>query len=156
MSTHAEQLQAIVDRYRAAGQKWPATRKEIAAWALAKKEWMPSHASLLAQCAEELARAMREEYFTDQQGRRVRAKHAARIGEGPEQRTLWADIRTANREHMEIAFQQRRQQIVGDCRQLKSDVDSYNDNAAPKQPIQLGFDFTPDLEELEALESVQS
>jgi hypothetical protein len=29
---------------------------------------------------------------------------------------------------MEIAFQQRRQQILGDCRQLKTDVDSYNDN----------------------------
>ena len=29
---------------------------------------------------------------------------------------LWADVRTAPKRHMEIAFQQRRQQIVGDCR----------------------------------------
>ena len=153
MSTYTEHLQAIVARYRAAGQKWPATRKEIAAWALSEKEWKPSRASLLAQCAEELARAMREEYITDSHGRRVRAKHAARFGEGPEQRTLWADIRTADPGHMEIAFKQRRQQIVGDCRQLKLDVDSYNENAGRYKPVQLDFDFTPDLRELEALEA---
>ena len=39
-------------------------------------------------------------------------------------------------------------QIVGDCRQLKMDVDSYNDNRLPVQPIQMIFDFTYDLEEL--------
>jgi hypothetical protein len=51
---------------------------------------------------------------------------------------------------MEIAFQQRRQQIVGDCRQLKVDVDSYNENAKPDRPIQMVFDFRADLAELEA------
>ncbi|MCW2313608.1 hypothetical protein [Rhodoferax antarcticus] len=49
---------------------------------------------------------------------------------------------------MSLAFQQRRHQIVGDCRQLKMDVDSYNDNRLPVQPIQMIFDFTFDLEEL--------
>ena len=38
--------------------------------------------------------------------------------------------------------QQRRHQIVGDCRQLKMDVDSYNQNRTPDQPIQMIFDFT--------------
>jgi hypothetical protein len=48
-----------------------------------------------------------------------------------------------------MAFQQRRQQIVGDCRQLKVDCDSYNENNIPAEPIQIIFDFTTDLEELE-------
>ncbi len=52
---------------------------------------------------------------------------------------------------MEIAFQQRRQQIVGDCRQLKTDADSFNDNSNPGSPIQMIFDFTDDLAELEAM-----
>jgi hypothetical protein len=52
---------------------------------------------------------------------------------------------------MGIAFQQRRQQIVGDCRQLKSDVDSYNENRNPSSPIQMVFDFTLDLVELETV-----
>ena len=49
---------------------------------------------------------------------------------------------------MQMAFQQRRHQIVGDCRQLKMDVDSYNDTRLPEQPIQMIFDFNHDLEEL--------
>lgn len=150
MSKSVEQRQAVVARYRAAGEKWPATARDIAAWAIRTKEWEPSRATIIDLCADELARAMREEYITDPQGRRVRAKHAAREGRGAVQQTLWADIRTAPRKHMEIAFQQRRQQVVGDCRQLKTDVDSFNQNANPGGPIQVVFDFTQDLEELGA------
>jgi hypothetical protein len=68
------------------------------------------------------------------------------------QTTLWADIRTAPRKHMEMAFRQRRGQILGECRQLKSDVDSYNENVTPGHPIPMSFNFTYDLEE-EALAS---
>ncbi|HUT73485.1 MAG TPA: hypothetical protein VM221_01470 [Armatimonadota bacterium] len=93
---------------------------------------------------------MREQYVTDPQGRSVRAKHVARVNRNGEQLPLWADIRSASREHMEIAFQQRRQQIVGDCRQLKTDVDSFNENRNPGAPIQMVLDFTYDVEELEA------
>lgn len=93
---------------------------------------------------------MSEEYITDPQGRRVRAKHVARIKHDGEQLYLWADIRTADRKHMGVAFQQRRQQIVGDCLQLKTDVDSYNDNSKASPPIQLVLDFTHDVEEIEA------
>ena len=70
------------------------------------------------------------------------------------QSAFWADMRKAPREHMEIAFQQRRQQIVGDCRQLKWDTDSYNQNHNTGTPIQMVFDFTLDLEEIEALAAV--
>ena len=53
---------------------------------------------------------MRDEYITDAQGRTVRAKHAAQF----EQTVLWDDIRTAPREHMEVALQGRRKMILGD------------------------------------------
>src|SRR5437660_6035509 len=49
----------------------------------------------------------------------ARAKHVARLDRDGKQMALWADMRTASRDHMETAFQQRRQQIVGDCHQLK-------------------------------------
>ena len=51
---------------------------------------------------------------------------------------------------MKLAFQQRRQQIVGDCKQLKADVDSYNDLNSDAEPLQIIFDFTMDLAEIEA------
>jgi hypothetical protein len=94
---------------------------------------------------------MRDEYITDPQGRRVRAKHAARVKRHGEQTTIWDDVRTATREHMEVALKQRRKQIVGDCRQLKTDADSFNQNRSPENPIQVVFDFTQDLAEFDAL-----
>jgi hypothetical protein len=147
--TYTEQLQRIVQEYRAADQPWPATAHDMATWAIAQGKWHPQRGAMIKKCAEELSAAMREEYFTDPQGRRVRVKHVARYGDGQSQIPLWEDIRTATRKHMEIAFQQRRQQILGDCRQLKTDVDSYNDNFSSVNPIQMIFDFTDDLAELE-------
>jgi hypothetical protein len=50
-----------------------------------------------------------------------------------------------------MAFQQRRQQIVMDCHQLKMDADSYNENYNKGKPIQMIFDFRLDLQELEII-----
>jgi hypothetical protein len=88
---------------------------------------------------------MREEFYTDPQGRRVRSKHVARVRSEGRQLFLWDDHRTASRSHMEIALKQRRRQIVGDCQQLKNDCDSYNENHADTKPIMLSFDFTRDV-----------
>lgn len=150
-SVYNKQLQNIVKEYVAAGLRWPATVRDMARWAIANKKWEPQPSTIIDQCADHLSRAMAEEYISDPQGRSVRAKHAARIEVGGKQETLWADIRTAPRSHMETAFRQRRGQILGECRQLKSDVDSYNANATPDNPIPLVLDFTVDLAEEEAL-----
>jgi hypothetical protein len=147
--SYGEQLRSIADEYfREHGDL--ATAREIAIWATTTKRWSPQPGTLVDQCAEELSRAMREDFYTDPQGREVRAKHAARMPENGKQITLWGDIRTASPEHMQRAFQQRRRQIFGDCRQLKADVDSFNENRQPEEPIQVIFDFTLDLIEYEA------
>ena len=117
--TKNEQLQAIAKEYQSAGQKWPASTREIAEWAIKTERWVPHPSAIVNQCAEELSRAMREEYVRDSQGRKIRTKHAATYQNGTEQLVLWDDIRTASHKHMERAFQQRRQQILGDCKQLK-------------------------------------
>ena len=115
--SYYEQLRSIADQYFSE-HDGSATAREIAAWATATKRWPPQPGSLIDQCAEELSRAMREDYYTDPQGRTVRAKHAARMRENGKQFTLWADIRRASPAHMQRAFQQRRKQILGDCRLL--------------------------------------
>ncbi|MBA5604954.1 hypothetical protein H3H36_06205 [Duganella sp. FT3S] len=149
MATKSERLQQLVQLYQEAGEKWPATMREVAQWAIRVGKWAPHPSAIVSQCAEELSRALRDEYVRDEQGRRVRTKHAATYTQGSEQFVLWDDLRTASPEHMKLAFQQRRQQILGDCKQLKNDVDSYNENRAPVVPVQVVFDFTYDLEEAE-------
>ena len=151
MATYRQQLQRIVAQYRLSGNKWPASASTMAAWAIENGLWQQHRALQIRQCSREIARAMREEYITDAKGRRVRIKHPVTRREGDTQEVLWDDIRTAPRAHMEMSFMQRRNRIVGDCRQLKTDADSYNDAHPEAPPIQMVFDFTDDLAELEAV-----
>lgn len=143
-------MQGIVHEYREAGNRWPASVKEMAAWAIEADKWKVHRSTEIEACARDLARALREDYYTDPQGRRVRRNHSVNVRRDDTQTVLWDDIRTAPRSHMALSFQQRRTQIVGDCRQLKTDVDSYNDAHADEPPIQLVLDFTRDVAELEA------
>jgi hypothetical protein len=122
----------------------------IAAWAIENDRWQAHRALQVRQCAREIGRAMREEYITDAKGRRVRVKHPVTKKSGDTQTTFWDDIRTAPRAHMEMSFSQRRMRVVGDCRQLKMDADSYNEANINEPPIQIVFDFTDDLAEMEA------
>lgn len=149
---YVEECQDIVERYRYAGQEWPATTVMVAAWAYHEGLWEPQESDLIHRLADDLAQAMREDYYTDPHGRRVRAKHAARMRKNGKQLSLWDDLRTMTREHAEASFRQSRNQIVGDCTHLKRAMDSYNDNYNPGPAIPLVLDFTQDVAENEAME----
>jgi hypothetical protein len=107
-------------------------------------------AAALDKCANDIGQVMGELYYTDDKGRRVRLLHPATVKRQGELFTEWDDIRTAPRQHMQLAFQQKRKAIVGECRQLKTDMDSFNDAHPEGAPIQVSFDFTMDLAEYEA------
>lgn len=146
-----EHNQKIVDQYRESGQSWPATSTDIARWAIAEQLWQIHPGAVVRQCADQIANAMREEFYTDPQGRRVRLLHAAPYSKNGRQYLHWDDMRTASHKHMHAAFQNRRQQVVRDCYHLKLDADSYNQNYNKLKPIQMIFDFTLDLAELEIM-----
>lgn len=152
-SSYTKQMQRIVEEYRNAGEPWPAASKTIAAWAIRTGRWELPASAAINKCAEDLSAAMREEYFIDRKGRRVRKLHPVRktLSSG-EQLTLWDDHRTAPREHMQLSFQQKRKGIFWDCHQLKTDVDSYNEARPEEENIQMVFDFTMDLAEHDAAE----
>jgi hypothetical protein len=111
--------------------------------------WKPRAADIVKVLAEDLSRAFREEYRTAARGRRYRAKHPIRTTKNGAQLFLWDDMATASRDHLERAFAWRRQQIVGDCHQLKIDVDVYHEQNPTAEPIQLILDFNNDVRELE-------
>jgi len=94
--------------------------------------------------------ALREEMATDDTGRRYRVNLHVRISREGVQYNMWAQMGYAPHEHMEISFAQRREQVIGDCVQLKTDVDVYNRlNAGVRPAIQLVLDFTDDVAERE-------
>lgn len=148
--TYTKQMQKIVEEYRLAGEPWPASAKAIADWAITTGRWELPSSAVRRRCADDIAAAMREEYTTDRKGRRVRLLHPAPQLSSGQKEMVWDDIRTAPRNHMQLSFQHRRHGIVGDCRQMKVDVDSYNDNHPDEEQIEMSFDFTMDLAELDA------
>lgn len=147
MTTYTHQMQSIFDRFREEVSDNPISLRVVAKWAIDNDLWQPHESDMLSKFAEQMARALREEYRVDAKGRRYRAKHAVRESENGKQLSFWADIDTAPRLHMVKAFAQRRIGIVGDCHQLRVDVDHYNDMKPNEEPIQLVLDFTEDVEE---------
>ena len=148
MTNYSEQMQKLFAQYEASVCEGPASLRDVGRWAIDNKLWAARDEDILSQFADDMARALREEYRTDRSGRRYRAKHAVRTSRGGKQLSFWADIDRAPRSHLERAFAQRRRQIVGDCHQLRLDVDHFNDTRPDEQPIQLVLDFTEDIEEM--------
>ena len=147
-----DRMTEIVHAYRKAGQPWPATRNSMAIWAMRSGLWRHSMNDAVKFLARELGRALRDELFTDKQGRRVRLNHSYPFSRLQEDGTytqewLWADYETIEPDMMHASVQNRRTKVTYECRQLKTDVDSYNDNKGTE--IELSFDFTEDLKELE-------
>jgi hypothetical protein len=93
---------------------------------------------------------MRLEHIKDKKGRSIRRYYAARIRENGQLVMKWDDL-NAERPFMEVSTANRRNQILGECHQLKNDVESYNERRCPEEPKQVEFNFTVDLEELEQL-----
>lgn len=150
MGTRSESLQRLFHEYQRQNGGVPETPYKVIQWALANGLVAAPQLDPAAVLADEMARALREEYRTDKNGRRYRRNHAARITRNGVQLSLWGEMETAPRDHMVKAFQQRRQQVVGDCFQLKTDVDVYNDRNGDKEPIQVVLNFVDDVAELQA------
>lgn len=153
MATLNEQLLKIVEDYRAAGGTWPATRDQIAEWAVAHGRYKLTHGMAVSQCAERIGRAMGLEHVKDKKGRSVRKYYAARFRENGQLVMKWDDL-NAEKPFMEVAAANRRNQILGQCWQLKNDMDSYSERKCPEQPIQVDFNFNVDLDELSQLDDV--
>lgn len=147
MAKYKEQLQRIWREYEAEHGSVPATAREAVVWGVSRGMIDIPEVDPLDKLASDMSTALREEYATDKQGRRYRVNHAVRVTKGGVQYTFWAIMKDAPREHMQKAFIQRREQIVGDCVQLSTDVEAYNGFHQEQQPIQMLFDFRDDIEE---------
>lgn len=145
-----KRMQSFVHEYMQEHGVTTVELEEVAEWAVKTGRYQRQPLSIVKQCKRELSQALRVEYFTDPQGREVRKMHPVRIKDADgEQMVLWADIEGASPNHMRVSFQQRRQGILSDCGQHKTDVASYNDNNRFKASLMFDYDFSADLQELE-------
>src|SRR5690606_3370492 len=129
MDNYKQRMQKLTRLFEKETGKTAYAAKEAARWMISRGIWKPPDTLALQTCAEDLTSAWREEYRTDPQGRRVRTRHAFAVpSDEGKQLLLWGDWEKLTPKQMALSFQGRRKQVVGECRQLKNDVDSYNDN----------------------------
>ena len=153
MSNRNERLQRAWHRFEDEHQHLPTSAREAAEWAVANGLLEVPEIDPYDVLASQMASALRVEYKTDAKGRRYRVNHAVRVSKSGVQYTFWAMMGFAEHEYMERAFAQRREQVIGDCFQLKTDVGVYNDlNKGRRPEIQLVLDFSEDVAEREAMQ----
>jgi hypothetical protein len=152
MSTKNERLQRIWHHYEANKNHQPTSSREAVEWAVKEGLLEIPEIDPYDVLAGQMSNALRDEYRTDNKGRRYRVNHAVRVTSAGAQQTFWGVMGFASHDHMERAFTQRREQIVGDNLQLKTDVDVYNDmNRGNRPAIQLVLDYTDDVAERETM-----
>lgn len=148
MVSKSERLQQAWHRYDSDHEHLPTSARQAVEWAVSEGLLVLPLIDPYDVLAGEMAQALRAEIQTDEKGRRYRVNHAVRVSKSGVQYTFWGMMGFAPHAHMEKAFGQRRDQVIGDCLQLKIDVDVYNDmNRGKEAEIQLVLDFTDDVAE---------
>lgn len=152
-----EHNQKIARQFEQTHQRKPFDLHEVYQWAKNNNLWYPPKDYEEKKFVEEMADSLRDVYITADDGGRVRWYHA-RTGKNKDgrQQTFWANLFDAPLEHLEEAFQQRRRGSLGDCRQLKTDVDYCNKKRFQDNPIQISFNFDLDLAEEEAFKQMRA
>lgn len=148
--TQTETFQRLWKEYEKEHNHAAASARAVVDWAVRERGLRLPKIDPRDVLASQLARALREEYATDGKGRRYRVNHAMRVTKNGVQQTFWGIMGFAPHEHMQRAFTQRREQVVGDLVQLHIDVEVYNEQIPAEKQIQLVLNFEDDVEERRA------
>jgi len=145
--TKAQQMQAIIKRYREEMEKDSVDMHDVARYAASMGWPLPKPKTALERLAEQFSSAAREEIRHDEvTGKPYRANLAVTTWQGSSQMTLWTDIDVAPRHIAHRSFQQRREQMIGDAVQLTFDVMHWNRVNEKDNPIEMPMDFTDDVQ----------
>lgn len=149
--TENEKLQAIWHLYETEHGHKPSRMSDAVGWAITRNLLRePPPVSGQKVLERRMSRAVAQEYDT-YRGRRYRVNHAVRTAGGGQQHTLWGIMGYVEPDYLLRAFGQRREQIVGECVQLNTDVavckDMYPEHA---EQFELRLDFSDDVAERES------
>jgi len=147
--TKTELLQRVWRQYQDEHGHLPTGTQEVVEWAVDKGLIPLPEINPMDVLAGEMSRALREESATDEKGRRYRVNQAIRVSKNGVQHTMWGIAGFVDASHSITSFAQRREQIIGDCHQLKIDVDVHNDRHPANEQYCLDLDFTQDVAERE-------
>lgn len=157
MVSMTERMQKAWHKYDSKQDHKPTTTRQASEWAVADGLLELPEVDPYDVLAEKMANALRDETRTDSLGRRYRVNHAVRVTKSGVQYTFWGTMGFAPIDHMHKSYAWRRNQVIDDLFQLKTDVDVFNDMMGDKrQYFQLVLNFTDDIAEREEIERMQN
>lgn len=111
-----------------------------AKWAVETKRYQKPPMTMEQQCRIDMRRALQQSHYIDNQGNKVRAKHAVKIEYNGEQLTLYVDSRTAKPDLMQKTFDQIWKAIANDVKRHSIETQSYDLNNPYGETLSL-FDY---------------
>lgn len=155
--TKKDLMLQIYSEYMSEFGRKPVSSFALYEWAKKTGRWkyIPTPFAERNKFSQDLSDALRQQVYTDPQGRQVRTKHAVRKEINDIQTTLWGDLRYDPVNFIKLSFSQCRKQIVDDNVRLKTDVDSFNENRKPEEPYTLELDYSEDVKERELKEKLK-
>ena len=152
MTTQNERFQTLFKQYEKEKNHEPTGLREVIEWAVKEGKLELPDVDPYDVLTRQMGSALREQYEIDHAtGRRYRVNHAVKMTKDGAQNTFWGIMGFAPRNHMQMAFTQRREQVIGDLAQLNTDVVVYNSKNPKEEPIQIVMDFTEDVAEREVV-----
>ncbi len=157
MASMTERMQKAWHKYESRQGHKPATMREAYEWAVKDGLLELPEVDPYDVGAERMANAVRAETRTDSLGRRYRVNHAVRATKSGIQYTFWGTLGFCPPEHMHKSLGQRRNMVIDDLFQLKTDTDVFNETVGEKrEQFELGLNFANDIAEREEIERMQN
>ena len=122
-------------------QAW--TTFKIADWLINTGKWEDRKINATRYLSRQLSAAARQATITDEDGNSIRKYHAYRLG--PQQPMLWSEMESILPEQMNESKTMRRNTLAAGNVQLWLDLDYYNKNHNPGEPILFDPDYTNDI-----------
>jgi hypothetical protein len=144
-TSYNRRLLELIDRYiKESGEDNP-DYHYVAAWAHRKGLLAPRQRDVVRQIAQDLARASNQDYITNEKGEPVRHRLSYKETRGDKQLRFWFKMEGGTPEKMRLNASDRRNGAVMDVLQIVRDLNYFNENYNPGDPIQMDFDFTKDI-----------
>lgn len=148
LSRYSKDVIGLVDRYVTETGNKDYNLEEVAAWLRQKGLMDAPPVDINKMLARTIARILRQEYTSDENGEPVRTRHSYRENRGDRQMVFWFKMEDATPEKMRLSAQNRRTGTLMDVLQLARDLGYYNKHFNPGDPIEMDYNFNPDVEEL--------
>jgi hypothetical protein len=147
-SAYTKRVLALIDEYEATTGDKSGDLIKTAAWLLNNGKFDPPAPDPVKAIAKRLASASRQDYIADENGEPVRRRHVYSHKVSGQRCFEWFKIEEATPDKMRMSVQHRRTGTLLDILQLVRDVDYYNKNFNPGDPIPVDPNFDPDIVEL--------